>query len=113
MMVIGVLLHRLTLGLIMLGFKGFGFLIALVYNFFSTLSALKEFVLRSAWPYLPFLGKRPEDKLHDVIRRVMLQVRLLSPPAPPAAAHSLFHIPSLRLIRSNRIKNCLLLFLYD
>ena len=58
----------------MLGFKGFGFLIALIYNFFSTLSALKEFVLRYAWPYLPFLGKRPEDKLHDVIRRVMLQV---------------------------------------
>ena len=67
----------------MLGFKGFGFLIALVYNFFSTLSALKEFVLRYAWPYLPFLSKRPEDKLHDVIRRVMLQVRLLSPPLPP------------------------------
>ena len=69
-------LYRLTLGLIMLGFKGFGFLIALVYNFFSTLSALKEFVLVYAWPYIPCMGKRPEDKLHDVIRQVMLQVRL-------------------------------------
>ena len=67
-------LYRLTLGLIMLGFKGFGFLIALVYNFFSTLSALKEFVLRWAWPYIPGLAKRPEDKFHDVITRVMLQV---------------------------------------
>lgn len=58
----------------MLGFKGFGFLVALVYNFFFTLSALKEFVLRSAWPYIPGLAKRPEDKFHDVITRVMLQV---------------------------------------
>ena len=59
----------------MLAFKGFGFLISLVYNFFSTLSALKELVLLYAWPYLPCLAKRPEDKFHDVITRVMLQVR--------------------------------------
>ena len=58
----------------MLGFKGFGFVAACVYNFFSSLKALKEFVRRYAWPYIPFLAKRPEDKLHDVISRVMLQV---------------------------------------
>lgn len=58
----------------MLGFKGFGILAACVYNFFSTLQAMKEFVLRYAWPYIPFLAKRPEDKFHDVVTRVMLQV---------------------------------------
>lgn len=80
---------RLTLGLIMLGLKGFGFLIALVYSFFSTLSALKEFVCRCAWPYIPCLAKRPEDKLHDVITRVMLQVR----PAPPLSFFVVLHSP--------------------
>ena len=64
----------------MLGFKGFGFLAACVYNFFSSLQALKEFVRRYAWPYIPCLRKRPEDKLHDVIAQVMLQV--CTPPMP-------------------------------
>ena len=86
------MVYRLTLGLIMLGFKGFGFLIALVFNFFSTLAALKEFVRRYAWPYIPCLAKRPEDKLHDVITRVMLQVR----PAPGLSLSSFLMFPKVK-----------------
>lgn len=91
----------------MLGFKGFGFLIALVYTFFSTLSALKEFVLRYAWPYLPCLGKRPEDKLHDVIRRVMLQVTLASAPLFPVfcSPQSYTYNPKGQS-GQNRLNNC-------
>ncbi|DBA93931.1 TPA: hypothetical protein ACH3X3_013969 [Trebouxia sp. C0006] len=64
---------RLTLGLIMLGLKGVGFLCAFVWTFYSSLSAAKEFVLRYAWPYIPFLAKRPADKFADIVDRVMLQ----------------------------------------
>ncbi len=67
---------RLTLGLIMLGLKGVGFLCAFVWTFYSSLSAAKEFVLRYAWPYIPFLAKRPADKFADIVDRVMLQVSL-------------------------------------
>lgn len=64
---------RLTLGLVMLGLKGVGFLCAFIYSFYSSLSAAKEFVLRYAWPYIPFLAKRPADKFADIVDRVMLQ----------------------------------------
>lgn len=67
---------RLTLGLVMLGLKGVGFVCAFIYSFYSSLSAAKEFVLRYAWPYIPFLAKRPADKFADIVDRVMLQVRL-------------------------------------
>ncbi len=67
---------RLTLGLIMLGLKGVGFLCAFVWTFYSSLSAAKEFVLRYAWPYIPFLAKRPADNFADIVDRVMLQVSL-------------------------------------
>jgi len=60
---------RLTLGLV-------GFLCAFVWTFYSSLSAAKEFVLRYAWPYIPFLAKRPADKFADIVDRVMLQVSL-------------------------------------
>ena len=68
---------RLTLGLVMLGLKGVGFLCAFIYSFYSSLSAAKEFVLRYAWPYIPFLAKRPADKFADIVDRVMLQVSLV------------------------------------
>ena len=68
---------RLTLGLVMLGLKGVGFLCAFIYSFYSSLSAAKEFVLRYAWPYIPFLAKRPADKFADIVDKVMLQVSLV------------------------------------
>ena len=58
----------------MLGFKGVGFVAALIYNFFTTWRTLREWVLRYAWPYLPCLAKRPEDKFADAVARVMVQV---------------------------------------
>ena len=58
----------------MLGFKGVGFVAACIYSFFTSIKIIKEFVLRYAWPYIPFLAKRPEDKFAEIVDQVMLQV---------------------------------------
>ncbi len=60
----------------MLGLKAAGFVAACIYNFYTSFRLSKEFVLRYAWPYIPFLAKRPADKFADIVDKVMLQVRL-------------------------------------
>ena len=61
----------------MLGFKGVGFVAALIYNFFTSFRLAKEWLLRYAWPYIPCLAKRPEDKFADAVAMVMLQVSIV------------------------------------
>ena len=58
----------------MLGFKGVGFVAACIYSFFTSIKIIKEFVRRYAWPYIPFLAKRPEDKFAEIVDQVILQV---------------------------------------
>lgn len=65
---------RLTIGLVMLGLKGFGLAAAVLYNCFTSIAAAREFIRRYLWPYLPFMGKRPEDKFADLVGRVIVQV---------------------------------------
>ena len=60
----------------MLSFKGVGFVAALIYNFFTSFKLLKELLLRYAWPYIPFLAKRPDDKFAYAGAMVMMQVSL-------------------------------------
>ena len=69
-----VCLCRLTIGLVMLGLKGAGLVAAVLYNCFTSIAVAKEFTRRYLWPYLPFLGKRPEDKFADLVGKVILQV---------------------------------------
>ena len=67
-------LCRLTLGLIMLGLKGAGLVAAVLYACYTSIAVAREFTRRYLWPYLPFLGKRPEDKFADLVGKVILQV---------------------------------------
>lgn len=58
----------------MLGLKGAGLVAAVLYNCFTSIAVAREFTRRYLWPYLPFLGKRPEDKFADLVGKVILQV---------------------------------------
>lgn len=60
----------------MLGLKGAGVVVAVLYNCYTSIAVAREFTRRYLWPYLPFLAKRPEDKFSDLVGKVILQVRM-------------------------------------